>query len=381
MGWSRSERLAVGLAVVLSAPPNPALAQRGLGPAVELRIPVPPTPFRGGDSVHLIYEVHATNFGPATLELRRLEVLDDGDGHVLLTYADSALTANVGRPGPRPDRARMTSIGAGLRAVVYVMLTVPTAAEVPGRLRHRLTFGRGDSAGSGPPEAIEGLGVTPGGQPLLIGPPLRGSNWLAANGPGNRSGHRRTLIPIGTAAVAQRFAIDWLKIDEQGRTFTGDRTRNANFHAYGVDLLAVADAVVVDVKDGIPENDPTNGRSRAVPITLETVGGNYVVLDLGGGRYGFYAHIQPGSMRVKVGDRVRRGQALALLGNSGNSTEPHLHFHVMDGPSPLGSEGLPYEIDGWEQAGLRSQGGGGVVEPGRPRRNQLPMQNEIAHFP
>ncbi len=85
-----------------------------------------------------------------------------------------------------------------------------------------------------------------------------------------------------------------------------------------------------------------------MPITLETVGGNYVALDLGGNRFAFYAHLQPGSIKAKVGDRVRKGQVLALLGNSGNSTEPHLHFQVTDGNSPLGSEGLPYVFDSGE---------------------------------
>jgi murein DD-endopeptidase MepM/ murein hydrolase activator NlpD len=83
-----------------------------------------------------------------------------------------------------------------------------------------------------------------------------------------------------------------------------------------------------------------------VPITSETVAGNHIVLDLGGGRYAFYAHFQPGSLKVKVGDRVTRGQVIGLVGNSGNSTEPHLHFHISDGVSPLGSEGLPYVLDG-----------------------------------
>jgi murein DD-endopeptidase MepM/ murein hydrolase activator NlpD len=107
----------------------------------------------------------------------------------------------------------------------------------------------------------------------------------------------------------------------------------------------VADATVAAIKDGIPENVP-GPTSRAVPITSETIDGNYVVLDLGEGRFAFYAHLQPGSLRVKAGDRVTTGQVLGLVGNSGNSTEPHLHFHVSNGVSPLGSEGLPYALIG-----------------------------------
>ena len=70
--------------------------------------------------------------------------------------------------------------------------------------------------------------------------------------------------------------------------------------------------------------------------------GNYVVVDIGEGRFAFYAHMQPGSLRVKPGDKVTTGQVLGLLGNSGNTDAPHLHFHVMDGASPLLSDGLPY---------------------------------------
>ena len=74
---------------------------------------------------------------------------------------------------------------------------------------------------------------------------------------------------------------------------------------------------------------------------------NYVILALGNGGLAFYAHLQPGRLRVKPGDRVRRGQVLGLLGNSGNSDAPHLHFHISDANS-LESEGLPYVFDSFE---------------------------------
>src|SRR5690606_19154995 len=74
----------------------------------------------------------------------------------------------------------------------------------------------------------------------------------------------------------------------------------------------------------------------------EQVDGNHVVLDLGDGRYALYAHLKPGSVLVHKGQHVHRGQVLGLVGTSGNSSEPHLHFHVTDGPSPLASNGVPY---------------------------------------
>jgi murein DD-endopeptidase MepM/ murein hydrolase activator NlpD len=216
----------------------------------------------------------------------------------------------------------------------------------------------------------------------VLGPPLRGGGWLAANGPAPVTGHRRALIPVeGAATIAQRFAIDYVQLDERGRTFAGDSLKNQSYHAYGEDVLAVTDGRVAAVKDGIPENVP-GITSRAVPITLETVGGNFVILDVGGGRYAFYAHLQPGSLRVRQGDRVRRGQVLGLVGNSGNSTEPHLHFHLSDGTSPLGAEGVPYVHQTFDLSGRCEPTLTGCKRT-RPetRRREIPMGNMIVGFP
>jgi murein DD-endopeptidase MepM/ murein hydrolase activator NlpD len=84
---------------------------------------------------------------------------------------------------------------------------------------------------------------------------------------------------------------------------------------------------------------------------LEDATGNYVALDLGNGRYAFYEHLKPGSVRVSAGQRVRRGQVIAALGFTGQSTGPHLHFHVADGDSPLGAEGMPFVLERFELLG------------------------------
>jgi murein DD-endopeptidase MepM/ murein hydrolase activator NlpD len=118
--------------------------------------------------------------------------------------------------------------------------------------------------------------------------------------------------------------------------------------------------------------------------------GNHVVVDIGAGRFAFYAHMQPGSVRVKVGDKVETGQVLGLLGNTGNTDTPHLHFHVMDGPSPLVANGLPYVFTSFTGQGRITDEkplfSGGVVpiDPkalAGPRRNQLPLDLEIVSFP
>jgi murein DD-endopeptidase MepM/ murein hydrolase activator NlpD len=322
-------------------------------------IPAPPIPFRGaGGRTLLIYELHITNFSRAEHNLTRIEVV--GESGSLATFEGDELVGVLTRPGIKTEDAR--KIGPGLRAVVFLSVPLGEAAA-PARLRHRLTV-----SGSTVETTVVALRAA---QPIVIGAPLRGSDWLAANGPGNRSGHRRALIPVnGHAAIAQRFAIDWVQLKTADATFTGDPKDNRNYKAYGADVLAVSDATVAAIKDGIPENVPGEN-SRAVPITMETMAGNHIILDLGGGNYCIYAHLQPGSLKVKTGERVKRGQALALLGNSGNSTEPHLHFQVMDGPSPLGAEGLPYLIDSFE---LLSGPNAGKKE------NALPMQNMRVRF-
>jgi murein DD-endopeptidase MepM/ murein hydrolase activator NlpD len=122
--------------------------------------------------------------------------------------------------------------------------------------------------------------------------------------------------------------------------------------------------------------------SRAVPITLETVGGNHVIIDIGGGYYAFYAHLKPGSIRVREGQRVKRGDVIGLVGNSGNSTEPHLHFHISDGNSPLGSEGVPYRLDSFELVGRCTGFGAGCTrDGGSTRKREIPLGGVLVRFP
>jgi biotin carboxyl carrier protein len=215
-----------------------------------------------------------------------------------------------------------------------------------------------------------------------IASPLRGKSWVAVNGPSNTSGHRRTFIVIdGTPHIAQRYAIDWVQIGEDNKTYRGDAKDNQSYYCFGADALAVADGVVVEVKDGIPENTP-NAASMAVPITLETIAGNHVNLDLGGGVYAMYAHLQPGSLRVKLGERVTRGQVIGLVGNTGNSSAPHLHFQLMDRNSPLGSEGLPYALPEYIVRGKGEADTGKIERFATPQmyHREIPLENEVVEF-
>jgi murein DD-endopeptidase MepM/ murein hydrolase activator NlpD len=141
----------------------------------------------------------------------------------------------------------------------------------------------------------------------------------------------------------------------------------------------------------LPADDPVLGPK----LTVENVDGNHIVLDIGNGAYAFYAHLIKDSLQVKVGDKVRKGQVLAKLGNTGNANASHLHFHLMNGPSVLGSSGISYVLDSFGYQGQISAQQvadadyyltGNFFGPGRlttpqPRTGQLPMAWAIINFP
>ena len=195
----------------------------------------------------------------------------------------------LARPGAAADLPDKRVIGGGLRAVVFLDLVVDSQLTVPRSLRHRLAF-KSSRAESAEEDLVEGGNVQVSrAVPILIGSPLRGGGWLAANGPSNDSEHRRSLIAVdGKARISQRFAIDWLKLGQDGQVASASPAKNPNWYSYGIEVLAVADAKVVAVKDEIPENDPLTEK-YAVPITVETIAGNYVTLDLGHDRFALYA--------------------------------------------------------------------------------------------
>lgn len=381
LSFERGETSGSGSKEAPAVTPGPK--ERPITVPLDAVVPIAPTAFKADNKMHLVYELHVINMASWDCTLTRVEVVaGDSAARLLATFTGAALEGMIQRPGfTSTEKSRLAS---GTEAVVFLWVTVDRAEDVPSVIRHRLSV----KVGTYPEElTVETVPVKVGRDPIVISAPLEGDHWLAGNGPSNTSGHRRALIPIDARAViSQRFAIDWVKLGDDGKTYHGDPLDNKNYYAFGANALAVADGVVTEVKDGIPLNVP-GANSRAVPITLETIGGNHVILDIGNGNYAFYAHLQPGSIRVKLGDKVRRGQVLGLVGNTGNSTEPHLHFHISNASSPLGSEGLPYALSAFEVEGKDSLGANGAsAKPetqGPPDKHtmEIPTENEIVRFP
>jgi murein DD-endopeptidase len=377
LNLTRSESSAAPPAATNATEPPSGPKEKPISVPLDVTVPIAPTAFAADGKMHMVYELHIVNMSPWDCMLTGIDVLAAHSSASLASFSGAALEDMVVRPGVNTQPK--SKLEPGTEAVVFMWVTVNSKQDVPPALQHRITVKLGDYPD---PLAVDTDPLPVRTGPIVITPPLRGDRWLAANGPSNTSGHRRALIPInGHAVISQRFAIDWVKLGDDGLTYHGDKLDNKNYYAFGQEALAVADGIVTEVKDGIPLNVP-GINSRAVPITLETVGGNHVILNIGNGCYAFYAHLQPGSIRVKVGDKIHRGQILGLVGNTGNSTEPHLHFHISNASSPLGSEGLPYLFPSFEVEG-KGWGWKPSNATGTPERHtmEIPLENEIVRFP
>jgi len=326
------------IALLVLSMPLVAFAQRTpLRSSFDLRVPWTPQPVVVAGKTSLVYELHLTNYAQDALTLRRIDVVDDQQ-HPLLTLSGDALVAAIGRTDRAKGEERL-NISPGNTAVAY--LTVPRDDARAVHLEHRVFYATSSSH-----EASVGGGavtsIAPAAAPL--GPPLRGGPWVAIHDDTWERGHRRVLYAIGGAVkVPGRFAIDWIRVGERGGFAKGGGETPQQWLGYGADVLAVADATVASVGSGVTE-PATLAEGAAHKVPLEDAAGNYVALDLGDGRFAFYEHLKPDSITVKAGQRVKRGEVIGKLGYTGESTGPHLHFHVSDANAPLDAEGLPYAL-------------------------------------
>jgi hypothetical protein len=376
-----------------------AIVQLSAGSAPEVRapvevvIPVPPSPVPGTDGrVHLAYELHVTNFwkSTGTLRLERVEAFGEENREPLVSHGGSDLDGRVLHPGEEPSARFGRSIAGGMRVLVHIWVTLEKGRGVPAYLRHRLVFVTPKDA----EQSVDGARVdVRAAAPFLMGPPLRGGVWFAHNGPGNhRAAHWGSVLALnGGVRIPQRYALDFIGLDANGRAVRGNfrKSVNEDWAGFGADVLAVADGVVSGMRDGVPDNTPlVEPGPPATPTAADTYG-NFVVLDLGSGRFVHYAHLQRDSVVVKLGERVRRGQRLGRLGNSGNTNAAHLHFNFTDAAAPEYSEGRPFVFDSFELLGETTAERAIAEEHAEAkttfspdtRRRELPLNGAVVRFP
>lgn len=305
----------------------------------EVTAPVAPVVASIGGKDQLSYELHLTNFADHPLRITAI-VLVDGGGVPITRLEGDALIKALSLV-PNDSEADPRQVDRGRRALAYINYSLVGAK--PAAVSHRIAYEIvADGSVIADELALPAMRVDPRPIPSL-GPPVRGGPWVAVYDPAMPRGHRRVVYATqGQIRIPGRFAVDFIRLDDDGRMAKGDAKRADQFYGYGAEVLAVADGVVVAARDDFAQ-EMVLASMRAVSIGDAT--GNYVALDIGDGQFAFYEHLQPG-LNVRVGEKVKRGQVLGKLGLTGQGSEPHLHFHVADAKSPLDAEGRPFALAG-----------------------------------
>jgi hypothetical protein len=358
---------------------------------VALRMPFAPTPFEAtDDKVHLTFEVEITNVTAAVLTIDEVTVSEaDAPGAPIKTYAAAEIKDSMARAGAY--FAELDALDPGQTGIFFVDLALDSEADVPDALVATVavtadltTLPPEMPAHVATPETSVAVPVDRTPVPV-IGPPLAGNGWTAFEGCCQRRTHHRfaSYALDGNLVVFERYAIDFVQLGEDGQAWSGDETAQ-NYVGYGADLLAVADATVVIAVDG--EEDNEIGEPQPDRTFGESMG-NHVVLDLGNDVYAMYAHIPPGAVKVKAGDKVTKGQVIGQLGNSGQSTNPHLHFHLVDNPTGALGQGVPFVFDSLAVVGSAEIVGGEPFEveldalaAPEPRTDQYPLTQTVVDF-
>ena len=327
-------------------PPSPVLT-----PLVADVLWAPRLAYGSDDQRHLVYELRLANPTPAAINLMKIDVIDAATQKTLLEVKLPDIGKRFSIGGRRGAEA--ASLAVGQFGVLFVHVPLATSANVPRAIAHRVN---GLLLLQPSREFAITVGETPviDANPVLLGPPLIGKGYLAGDGCCDTIRHVRALLPLnGRFALAQRFAIDWEQADEQNLLVKGDRSNVRNYTIYGKDVIAVADGTVVATRNDLPDQPPGK-LPDGLPI--DEADGNFVVLDIGNGAFALYAHLQRASVKVTAGSKVKSGDLLGKVGNTGNTSAPHLHFHVMDGPSPLLSNGIPYIISHFKMTAIDKAG-------------------------
>jgi len=355
-------------------------------PQLNVSFLAPPAPIVQDGSTRLVYEMVITNFSNNKYLLDAVEA-DAGAARV--TFSGSELADIVVRLGAwgQPHEPTDRTIDGDRSVIVFLLIDLGNR-KAPSTIEHTLRVL--DDKGAAHVVVLAPLVVSTE-SPIAVAPPLRG-DWIAGDSVNNRpdAAHRRAvLVDDGHAWLAQRYAIDWVQYQTANgvrTTWKGPEDENDSYFCYNQPIYSVAAGKVVDMVDGLPENVPHSGK-YAIPIDFNNAAGNHVVVEIGPHRYVLYAHMRPGTVRVKVGGIVKVGDILGHVGNTGSSAEPHLHMHIDDQPSFLAGNGVPYEFTRGSESGPVAANVSsptaisfGPIGPQRPFTNDYPADNALVTF-
>ncbi|MBU0474216.1 MAG: M23 family metallopeptidase [Bacteroidetes bacterium] len=315
-------------------------------PVEKIEVVINDIPFQTEMYYRIPYTLKTWEWEKDGLKLQQIVVLDDNSKTELLTINQSELPFIFKDPLGQNPFVTYDNIS---NYYLSIQLPIPLAQAKPIKVSHSFMF---RDTVQNKDVAVEGGSFSPrlSESPLVISSPVKGNNWAFIN-QSTMDYHFYMLFFIdGKIARGERFAFDNLKLNsEMTDILNGDPKVNESYFNYKDTLYAVANGTVISIKDGRPEN---NGDAHNVPLnTIDEYGGNYLILDIGGGRYAFYCHCVPNSFMVNTGDVIKEGDPIALLGNSGNSDVPHLHFQITDGTDVLFSNGLPFVLKKYTKVG------------------------------
>lgn len=319
------------------------VSQATYASSVTMIVSFPPVPVQSTNVTNLAYELEITPPANTTIVPEKVEVLDAATGTVLYSAESDTLTGIYhAATNPPPTASELMNGTAKLRMPRISLWFTVSPTAVPDRLIHRVTLNQ--SAQGQPILVVTGGEVTvlKNESPVIIGSPMKGDGWMAMETTAPNTHHFGAQITIGNVTrVPQRFAQDWVYVNPKtGNVAAGNASLAKNYLGFGKKLYAVADGTVVDAKDWLPDNEIIY---QVPPASLETAAGNYAIIDIGNNKYACYAHMVNSSVKVKAGDKVKEGEVIGLMGNSGNSDLPHLHFQIVtDDPTFLASEGYPH---------------------------------------
>jgi hypothetical protein len=362
-----------------------------------------PIPVKGSDDrFHVAYELSVLNYAPYPAVITSLDTVSS-DGAVVTSRSQEQVRAlTMVAPELSDSGAPATGIPAGGTGFLVLEDVYPDRASVPDSVTHRISASFSPTDGGADPRAAlwpssvtqtSGPVRTSAEDAVVIGAPLAGRGWMAGSGCCDvLNFHRNVLLPVGGVVNAgERFAIDYGAVEPDLPMGTGlsaemqlrpgtDGTKNQDYLSYGAPILAVADATVVKVISDLPDTPP-GGNPTGEGLTINGLGGNVVVLQLAPDLFAFYFHLAPDSVTVAVGDTVTKGQAIAQLGNSGNSSGPHLHFQLGRSRQAFSGENVPYVFENFVVEGTLTEAGL-VPEPAPgPRRVELPLHESVVDFP
>ncbi|WP_214072984.1 M23 family metallopeptidase [Mucilaginibacter sp. dw_454] len=357
---------------------------------LDARIIHRPGAFEGSDHRrHLAYEVHLTNLnnsGP--LMVKSISIFQDLFGAPMATFSKDELMTLLNAE-EMPTRGTDLVLQPGKSVVAFLWLTLLPGAPVPQNLHHSIDFIDQDSKIHTFTGAVTQLDKQP---TLSFGAPLRGNIWFVDEGPGNPKSHHwgSMLEQNKIVTIPQRFAIDFFGLNNAGHAVETspdklNQTPNTQWIGFGADVLAVRDAVVRDMRDGIPDHAPLSPLPEPTDITARGLYGNFIVLEVAPNVFVHYAHLQNGSIRVRIGQHVKKGDVLAHLGDSGNAGGPHLHFHVSDKPTFELSEGIPFVFSTINVLGKTNEGAmldstSTFHGQSSTKKNVLPLYNDVVRF-